>query len=349
MNVSEFDYELPAALVAQEPLAERDASRLMLLERTTGALAHRSFRELPELLQAGDLLVLNDTRVVPARHDARKPSGGRVELLLIERQGGSDAAPIFECLARASHPLQSGAGIALEDGVEASVVEQRGERFLLRFEDAAGAVLSKLEAQGRLPLPPYIRRAPDDPRHALDRERYQTVYARNPGAIAAPTAGLHFTEDVIAAVHARGIELAFVTLHVGLGTFTPVRCERVEDHRLLPERYELPLATSDAVRRTRAGGGRVVAVGTTVVRTLEASAAGGGLVRAGSGSCDLFIHPGYAFQVVDALLTNLHLPRSTLLMLVAALAGRERVLAAYREAVRIGYRFFSYGDAMLIA
>lgn len=348
MNVSDFDYDLPQGSIAQEPLPVRDASRLLVLDRRTGAVEHRAFRALPDLLRRGDLVVLNDTRVLPARLLGRKPTGGRVEVLLLERRGGDEGAPEWECLARSSKPLTPGARIELGAGLWATVLDRKRESFLLRFEDDQGAPLHRLAAVGETPLPPYIHRSPQDPRRPLDRERYQTIFARRPGAVAAPTAGLHFTSEGLEALHRHGIEVAFLTLHTGAGTFFPVRTELVEEHHMHAEPCEVPEATAGAVDRARRSGGRVVAVGTTVVRALESHATERGAVHSGSGRCDLFIYPGFSFRVVDALVTNFHLPRSTLLMLVSAFAGRENVLASYGEAIRMGYRFYSYGDAMFI-
>lgn len=348
MKVSDFDYELPESLVAQEPLARRDRSRLLVLDRATGAIEHRVFFDLPDLLRPGDLVVLNDTKVVPARLRGRKPTGGEVELLLLERAGGSDAAPVWECLAHGSKPLRPGLEIELGEGFRALVLERRGEAWAVRLEDEAGAPVARLGDFGEMPLPPYIKRSPEDPRRSEDRERYQTVFASHPGAVAAPTAGLHFTPRILEAIASRGVELAYLTLHVGIGTFLPVRTDRVEDHLMHAERFELPDAAAAAVDRTKRAGGRVVAVGTTVLRTIETQATAEGQVRPGSGRSDLFIYPGFRFRVVDALITNFHLPRSTLLMLLCAFAGRENVLAAYREAIREGYRFYSYGDAMFV-
>lgn len=336
MKLSEFDYELPAERIAQEPLARRDASRLLALNRRTGAIAHRAFGDLPELLRAGDVLVLNDTRVLPARLTGRKDSGGRVEIFLLE-----PAAPgeLWRCLTRSSKPLAPGARVRFTGGSHAVVEAREGDTWLVRLHG---------EPAGQVPLPPYIRREDADTRAALDRERYQTVFARRPGAVAAPTAGLHFTVQLLDAVRATGVAVEFLTLHTGSGTFLPIRSETVEEHRMHAERFELTDETAAAIGRARASGGRVVAVGTTVVRTLESRATETGGVLAGRGTCELFIRPGHTFRVVDALITNFHLPRSTLLLLACAFAGTEPLLRAYREAIATGYRFYSYGDAMWI-
>jgi S-adenosylmethionine:tRNA ribosyltransferase-isomerase len=336
MQRSDFNYELPPELIAQAPLAERRASRLLVLDGGTGQLADRSFTDLPSLLRAGDLLVFNDTRVLPARVLGRKPTGGRVELLL-ERLLGPRTALVH---LRASHKPQQGSEVDLPGGATARVGARAGELTEIELDRD---VVPFLEAHGETPLPPYIARSPN----ASDRERYQTVFARAPGAVAAPTAGLHFDAPLLATLAARGVERAFLTLHVGAGTFAPVRTERVEDHDLHAEWLEVPPATCAAVERCRERGGRVVAVGTTSVRALE-TAAGGGKLAPYSGDSRLYIYPGFEFRVVDAMVTNFHLPESSLLMLVAAFAGRERTLAAYRHAVAQRYRFFSYGDAMFV-
>jgi S-adenosylmethionine:tRNA ribosyltransferase-isomerase len=334
LTVDEFDYALPEELIAQHPAPERTASRLLRLG--ADGLSDHAFTELPELLDPGDVLVFNDTRVVKARLFGAKETGGRIEVL-VERVLGPR-----EALAQigASHAPQPGARLRLADAVAATMIEREGDLFRLRFD---GDVLEILERHGEVPLPPYITHPPT----AADESRYQTVYARAPGAVAAPTAGLHFDAPLLERLRARGVEAAFLTLHVGAGTFQPVRTREIAAHRMHSERYEVPAATGAAVRHARDRGGRVVAVGTTSLRALEASAGAGDLV-AGGGETDLFITPGYRFRVVDRLVTNFHLPKSTLLMLVAAFAGIEPVRAAYRHAIAGRYRFFSYGDAMLV-
>jgi len=333
----DFDYELPEDRIAQEP-APRGESRLLVLDEQ-GRDRHRHVRDLPRLLKPGDLLVLNDTKVIPARLLGRRTGAGegRMEVLLVEKIGDRE----WDALVRPGRRARPGTELLFED-LTAEVIDRRPDgRIRLRFSEPVEPHLDRL---GHVPLPPYIHR-PDE---TADRERYQTVFARQPGAIAAPTAGLHFTADLLEEIASAGIGIAKVTLHVGIGTFKPVTAERIEEHRMERERYEIGEEAAEAVSRTQASGGRIVAVGTTVVRTLESAAlAGGGKVRPGTGSTDLFITPGFRFQVVDVLLTNFHLPRSTLLMLVSSFAGRERVLAAYEEAIREGYRFYSYGDAML--
>lgn len=336
MQRSEFHYALPPELIAQTPLDARSASRLLVLDGATGAIEDRTFTEIPRLLRAGDLLVLNDTRVVPARLYGRKPTGGRVELFL-ERIVAPRRALVQ---LRASHAPGVGGTIDLPGGSTARVERRAGALFELSFDADVAEVL---EAHGHVPLPPYIERAPS----AADRERYQTVFAREAGAVAAPTAGLHFDEALLERLAAQGVESAFLTLHVGAGTFAPVRTERIEDHELHAERLKVPAAACAAIERCRARGGRVVAVGTTSVRALETAALGGRL-EPFDGESRLFIYPGFKFRVVDAMITNFHLPESSLLMLVAAFAGVRETLAAYRHAVEQRYRFFSYGDAMFV-
>lgn len=338
MLVDDFDYDLPEDRIAQDP-APRGASRLLVID-AEGEERHRQIGDLADLLAPGDLLVVNDTRVIPARLFARRiPTGGKVELLLAEKTAETE----WTCLVKPGRKARPGTRLHLYPELEAEVTAHGDDgRHTVRFSRPIEPLLDEI---GHVPLPPYIHR-PDRPE---DRRRYQTVFARHAGAIAAPTAGLHFTDELMRRLEERGVETARVTLHVGLGTFKPITAELVHEHRMDEERYHLPQATVEAVARTRARGGAVVAVGTTVVRTLEGvAAAHGGRLVAGDGRTNLFIYPGHRFQVVDRLLTNFHLPRSTLLMLVCALAGRERVLAAYEEAVAEGYRFYSYGDAMLV-
>jgi S-adenosylmethionine:tRNA ribosyltransferase-isomerase len=342
MDVADFDYELPESAIAQEPLAERDASRLLVLRRATGAVEHRVFRELPSLLAPGDLLVMNRSRVIPARLLGRRRGGGAAEVLLVRRRQGAS----WDALVRPGRRLRAGDVVAIADGlvvhVESEALGPEGRRHV-RLESADGGVDAALARHGHVPLPPYIRR-PDRPG---DHARYQTVYAREEGSVAAPTAGLHFTPRLLLELERAGIGRAELVLHVGPGTFRPVSASDVSAHRLEAEPFWLPAETAAAVGRTRASGGRVVAVGTTSARVLEARASDAG-VAAGEGETDLVIVPGHRFRALDALLTNFHLPRSSLLLLAAAFGGREAVLAAYGEALRRGYRFYSYGDAMLI-
>ncbi len=346
MKTRDFDFDLPPERIAQTPAEPRDAARLMVLRRDRDGVEHRMVRDLPDLLAPGDLLVLNDTRVIPARVLGHKErGGGAVELLLLEELPGGD----WDALLRARRRPRPGDRILLPGGAVATLIED-GEMGRARVRIAAPRpLLEWLDEVGHPPLPPYIRRDyADAERERADRARYQTIYAARPGAVAAPTAGLHFTPELFKRLAARGIGRVSITLHVGLGTFRPVIAENAEDHRMEAERYEVSEAAARAVNAARAAGGRVVAVGSTSVRTLETVADADGKIHAGRGRSDLYIRPGWRFRAVDAMLTNFHLPRSTLLMMVSALAGRERILAAYAEAIREGYRFFSYGDAMLI-
>ena len=336
MRTEDFDYELPPERIAQTPVEPRHNSRLMVLDRANGHCLHRHFYELGEFLNPGDLLVLNQTRVIPARIHARKDTGGRVELLLLRRE--DDVT--WEALVGGKR-MKTGRRLAVEGGPEAEVIEElEGSRRRIRF---AEPVEPYLDHAGEMPLPPYIHTRLSDP------ERYQTVYARQPGSAAAPTAGLHFTPELIERLKGQGVQFATVTLHVGLDTFAPVTEDDPTEHLIHTEWRQVTPSAAEAVNVARRAGKRVIAVGTTSVRTLESAASEDGTLRPVSGPTDLFILPGYRFKVVDAIITNFHLPKSTLLMLVSAFAGRERILAAYREAIQAEYRFFSFGDAMLIA
>jgi S-adenosylmethionine:tRNA ribosyltransferase-isomerase len=335
MRLSEFDYALPEALIAQHPTAERTQSRLLHLD-ADGALHDRRFAELPGLIATQDVVVLNDTRVIKARLLGRKPTGGKVEVFVERIVAEREAL----ALARAGHPLKAGHRLILGDGVEAEVLGRDEDLFRVRFAEPVDAVLERC---GQVPLPPYIHHPPE----AQDAERYQTVFAETPGAVAAPTAGLHFDRALLDGIAARGTAVARVTLHVGAGTFQPIRSDAVEAHRMHAERYAVPEATVEAIATARARGGRVLAVGTTVLRALESAARGGSLCAA-SGETDLFVAPGFQFRVVDRLLTNFHLPRSSLLVLVAAFGGLAAIHRAYAHAIAQRYRFYSYGDAMLI-
>jgi S-adenosylmethionine:tRNA ribosyltransferase-isomerase len=338
IKLSDFDFELPAELIAQAPLSARSASRLLLVDPARQQLEDREFTDLGAGLQAGDLLVFNDTRVIPARLFGRKSSGGKIEVM-VERviDGETLLAHV-----RASKAPKPGSDLILEDVIECRVLERRHDLFVLR--QLQGSWLQLLEQHGHVPLPPYIQRDDAD----TDRERYQTVYADKPGAVAAPTAGLHFDNEMLDALHRQGVATARLTLHVGAGTFQPIRGDDIENHLMHAERVLVPEATVRAIEAARQRGGRVVAIGTTVVRSLETAAATGTL-GAFDGESQLFIKPGFRFRVVDAMLTNFHLPRSTLLMLVSAFAGSELIRRAYAHAVAARYRFFSYGDAMFIA
>ena len=335
MKTTDFHYHLPESSIAQTPAEPRDFSRLLVLDRAAGGLDHRTFREIVDYLQPGDLLVLNQTRVIPARIFARKETGGKVELLLLRRRD----VLLWEALV-GGKGLSIGKKVVVEDGPQAEIVELlNGSERLIRFSEPIEPYFPKV---GNVPLPPYIHEKLSDP------ERYQTVYAREPGSAAAPTAGLHFTPRLLDEVQAKGVKIAYVTLHVGLDTFAPVTEENPEEHKIHTEWCELPQAAADAINATRAAGGRVIAVGTTSVRTLETANIGQDGILPFIGPTSIYILPGYTFQVVDAMITNFHLPKSTLLMLVSAFAGRERILSAYETAIREGYRFYSFGDAMLI-
>jgi S-adenosylmethionine:tRNA ribosyltransferase-isomerase len=345
-RLSAYDYPLPEELIAHVPAERRDASRLMQLGRQSGTLSHHRFDELPDLLRPGDLLVLNDTRVLPAKLVGRRAAtGGRWEGLFL----GTSPAGHWKLIATTRGTIRPGESVVIEAAnggstLELQLVERTSDGGWLMQPLSSGSHLELLDQFGEMPLPPYIERQQS---LALDRDRYQTTYSRVPGAVAAPTAGLHFTQEIFDRCEARGIARAFVTLHVGIGTFRPVSVDNLAEHQMHSEWGELPAATVDAIQRTRFAKGRIIAVGTTTVRTLESAAAGGALAP-WSGETSIFIRPPYQFRVIDGLVTNFHLPKSTLLMLVSALAGRDSILNAYQQAVRERYRFFSYGDAMLI-
>ena len=339
MKRSDFDFDLPEELIAQTPLQRRDGSRLLVLDKETGECSHRHFYDLPSMLREGDCLVLNDSRVLPARLIGTRSSGGSVELVLLRDLGEGR----WECLSRPGRKTRPGTELSFGEGeltAEVLEVAEGGNRIVrFRYE---GIFLEVLERLGKMPLPPYIKE------ELQDAERYQTVYSREPGSAAAPTAGLHFTRELLDGIAAKGVKLCYVTLHVGLGTFRPVKEDEIEDHRMHSEFCIIPPETALAVNETKRAGGRVIAVGTTSCRTLESFSDADGTLKPGSGWTDIFIYPGYRFRCVDALVTNFHLPESTLIMLVSALAGRERILNAYRIAVENKYRFFSFGDAMFI-
>ncbi len=340
MNVKDFDYELPEELIAQDPLSDRSASRLMVLNRETGAVAHRHFSDILDYLAPGDCLVLNNTKVIPARlWGEKEDTHAKIEVLLLKRREGD----VWETLVKPGKKARCGARLVFGGGLltgEVTDVVEEGNR-LIRFS-CEGIFEEILDRLGQMPLPPYIT-------HALaDKNRYQTVYAKYDGSAAAPTAGLHFTKELLAAAAGKGVKIAEVTLHVGLGTFRPVKVENIADHHMHEEVYMVSREAADIINETKRSRHRVVAVGTTSTRTLESAAGIDGTLAETSGSTDIFIYPGYRFKVVDALITNFHLPQSTLVMLVSAMAGRERVLDAYRTAVKERYRFFSFGDAMLI-
>ena len=340
MNVSDFNYNLPEELIAQGPLEKRSNSRLMVLGRVTGDVVHKHFYDILDYLNEGDCLVINNTKVIPARlYGAKEGTGGAIEVLLLKRLDGDT----WECLVRPGKKMRIGARVSFGDGIlkgETVDVLEEGNR-LIRFE-YEGIFEEILDKLGEMPLPPYIT-------HKLkDKTRYQTVYAKYDGSAAAPTAGLHFTTELLDEVRAKGVKIAEVTLHVGLGTFRPVKVEDVLDHHMHSEYYEISRQACDIINETKAGGGKVISVGTTSTRALESAADDNGYLTPKSGDTDIFIYPGYEFKVIDGLITNFHLPQSTLIMLVSALAGREHVLSAYKTAVSERYRFFSFGDAMLI-
>ena len=341
MKTSDFYYDLPPELIAQTPLEKRDESRLLCLDKATGEWSHHHFYELPDFLRAGDCLVLNNSRVLPARLLGRRlPGGGACEVLLLQDKGDK----VWECLARPGKHLREGARVSFGDGeltAEIAEVLPDGNR-LVRF-DYNGIFLEVLERLGKMPLPPYIKE------ELQDQERYQTVYSKVNGSAAAPTAGLHFTPELLERIAAKGVGVGYVTLHVGLGTFRPVKEDEIEQHDMHSEYCTIPQETANLINRTKANGGRVICVGTTSCRTIESWAGEDGTMTATGGWTNIYIYPGYRFKVMDALVTNFHLPESTLIMLVSALAGREHVLAAYEEAVRERYRFFSFGDAMFIS
>ena len=340
MKTSDFDFELPEELIAQTPLEKRDPSRLLTLNKVTGETAHHHFYELPDFLKPGDCLVLNNSRVLPARLIGHRPSGGACEVLLLVDRGEN----LWECLVRPGRKLKTGAEVIFGEGQLRATVEgeiEDGKR-LVRFH-YEGIFLEILEQLGKMPLPPYIKA------ELQDNERYQTVYSKINGSAAAPTAGLHFTPDLLKRIEEMGVKICYVTLHVGLGTFRPVKADDITDHEMHSEFCMISQETADVINETKRNGGRVICVGTTSCRTVESFADEDGTMRERSGWTNIFIFPGYKFKVLDALVTNFHLPQSTLIMLVSALAGREQVLAAYREAVENRYRFFSFGDAMFIA
>lgn len=340
MDVKDFYYDLPEELIAQDPLEDRASSRLLVLNKDTGEIEHRVFRDIIEYLNPGDCLVINDTKVIPARlMGIKEDTGAAIEVLLLKRHADN----VWECLVKPGKKARTGARISFGEGLlvgEITDVLEDGNRYIkFEYEGIFEEILDRL---GQMPLPPYIT-------HKLkDKNRYQTVYARNEGSAAAPTAGLHFTKELLDQIKAKGVEIASVTLHVGLGTFRPVKVDKIEEHHMHTESFLITQEEADKINRARANGGRIIAVGTTSCRTLESAALLDGTIPAKSGDTDIFIYPGYQFKAVDCLITNFHLPESTLVMLVSALAGRDKIMNAYEEAVRDKYRFFSFGDAMFI-
>ena len=362
MKLEEFNYHLPKELIAQFPSQKRDESRLMVLNRGEQTIEHRHFFELTEYLQSGDILIVNNTKVIPARLFGRKTTGGAVEVFLIQkleiRNQESEISPatsqIWRCLINPARGIKKGSEIAFEHGLKAAIIEKGAHGNWVVELYASMEIDKALELAGKMPLPPYIKRDRGSGVNvqnrisALDRERYQTIFAKDEGAIAAPTAGLHFTEKLLKKIRNLGVEILYITLHTGLGTFLPVKEEDITKHRMAPEYYKIDPTTFDAIKQARAEGRRIIAVGSTVTRALETMVRLGWETPELNGSTGLFIYPGYRFNAVDVLITNFHLPKSTLIMLTAAFAGREFLMTAYREAVKQGYRFFSYGDAMMV-
>lgn len=344
MNINEFDYHLPPELIAQKPADKRDASRLLVVHRDTGKIEHRHFYDVLEYLQPGDCLVLNNSKVLPARiFGVKEATGAKIEFLLTKRLDGDR----WETMVRPGKRLKPGDIVSFSEDFKARIVDygQDGTRIAEFLYD--GIFMERLEELGKMPLPPYIERESDQE----DKERYQTVYCKEEGSVAAPTAGLHFTEELLAKAEQKGVGIAYVTLHVGIGTFRPVKCENIEDHHMHFEEYEISRESAEKINAAKAAGGRVISVGTTSTRTLESAAVeenGRYVVKEGAGSTGIFIYPGYEFKMIDSLITNFHLPKSTLLMLISALYDREKILSVYDMAVKEKYRFFSYGDAMLI-
>ena len=351
-SLTDYNYDLPAELIAQQPVEQRDRSKLLGLDRKTGKLTHSVFTSVADYLKAGDVLVLNNTAVIPARLVGKKETGGKIEVLIADFAGGLKSKEqngyfVCRCLVKASKRSSRGTWFHFADGLKAEVVDVGSTDYCLKFY-ADGDFESMLYRIGQVPLPPYIKRCSEEMPGCDDKTAYQTVYASRQGAVAAPTAGLHFTEKLLNELQDRGIKIAKLTLHVGYGTFLPVRVSDIRQHQMHAEPFTISAETAETINAARAQGKRVVAVGTTSVRTIEYASQSSGEVMLGSGSCDLYIYPGYRFKTVDAMITNFHLPQSTLLMLVSAFAGRLNVLNAYQEAIRKRYRFYSYGDAMFI-
>ena len=340
MDLKDFNYDLPEELIAQDPLEDRSSSRLMVLHKDTGRIEHKIFRDIIDYLNPGDCLVINDTKVIPARlMGIKEDTGAAIEVLLLKR----NADDVWECLVKPGKKARTGARIVFGEGLLVGeivdVIEDGNRMIKFHYEGIFEEILDKL---GQMPLPPYIT-------HKLqDKNRYQTVYARNEGSAAAPTAGLHFTKELLEKIKEKGVNVVSITLHVGLGTFRPVKVDKIEEHHMHTETFNISKEAADTINRTRAAGGRVIAVGTTSCRTLESAAADDGKIPARSGDTDIFIYPGYKFKAIDCLITNFHLPESTLIMLVSALAGRDNIMNAYETAVKERYRFFSFGDAMFI-
>ncbi|MFW6297986.1 MAG: tRNA preQ1(34) S-adenosylmethionine ribosyltransferase-isomerase QueA [Desulfosalsimonas sp.] len=351
-DINDFYYELPDSLIAQQPADSRENSRLLVLDRQSGKTWHQRFHDLPQLLNSSDVLVINDTRVIPARLSGhKKDTGGRIEVLVIDYAGGIQTGTNpytfqCDCLIRASRPPGPGTRLEFHSGLSGRVISVNEGTYYVEFKSDI-PFQKVLKNTGMVPLPPYIQRSGQES-GADDRKNYQTVYAEQSGAVAAPTAGLHFSESLLARIREKGIEIIAITLHVSYGTFMPVRVSDIREHKMHVEHYHISSRAAESINMARQQNRRIVAVGTTSVRTLEYAAGNDGRIRPGQGACDLFIYPGYRFKIIDAMITNFHLPKSTLIMLVSAFAGRENILCAYREAIEEGYRFFSYGDAMII-
>ena len=351
-SLSDYNYELPSDLIAQQPAAERDRSKLLVMDRNSCRCSHSVFSDLAGWLSPDDVLVINDTAVIPGRLHGRKDSGGKIEVLISDYAGGCKTdceagSFVCQCLVKASKRPKPGTWFYFDQGLKAQVIESRNGTHTVKFHHH-GDFDDLIYRIGEVPLPPYIKRNRKQPISSVDRTAYQTVYASRKGAIAAPTAGLHFTDGLLGKLKSRGVSIIPITLHIGYGTFSPVRESDIRNHKMHAERFVIPKASADCLNRARDAGKRIIVVGTTCVRTLEYAATDAGEIVAGSGRCDLFIYPGYRFKVVNAMITNFHLPNSTLLMLVSAFAGRENILNAYQEAIRRNYRFYSYGDAMFI-
>ena len=350
--LSDYNYDLPSELIAQKPASRRDQANLLTLDRKTGMLSHKRFSDLGTLLNPGDVLVINNTAVIPGRLLGKKETGGKVEVLIADFSAGSESIQsggdfISECLVKAAKRPKPGTRFYFDKDLKGEVIASHNGTHTVRFQ-TSGDFETRLNQVGNVPLPPYIKRRPENSADCDDRQAYQTVYASQKGAIAAPTAGLHFTAELLEALAAMGVTIAAVTLHVGYGTFLPVRVSDIRRHKMHAERFSISAETAETLNSARRAGRRIVAVGTTSVRTLEYAADADGNIAPGNGACDSFIYPGYRFNLVDAMVTNFHLPQSTLLMLVAAFTGREQILQAYAEAIKQRYRFYSYGDAMLI-
>ncbi len=348
-SLTDYSYHLPQEQIAQQPLAQREQSKLLCMDRESGSLSHHKFCEICEMLLPSDVLVINNTEVIPGRLFGKKDTGGKAEVLILDYGNGTKNSGICKCLIKASKGLRKGARLFFQDGTIAEITDVNDGIHTVKFSCNGGDFEDMLYRIGKTPLPPYILRNQEVVSPCDDRTTYQTVYASQKGAIAAPTAGFHFSASLLEKIKSKGVKVVAITLHVGYGTFLPVRVSDIREHRMHSERYSVSEQTVEVINRAKTEGSRVIAVGTTCVRTLEYASDAKGNVRVGAGECDLFIYPGYSFRVADAMITNFHLPESTLLMLVSAFAGREKILNAYKEAIEKNYRFYSYGDAMFIS